>query len=421
MSSAIEESDRSLGPPLHVILAWSYIEWGGAQIYLLSIIRNAPPNWRFTLVVPRETKPDLIRFFEPYGVEFDFADVLMDWSATSSVWSKLTRHARRIRSEWAMYRRLCRYDLNRAVVHIDAPPWQSWILLYLLTRRGNVFVTMHNALSWNPPKWRKIIWSWRINFLMGRRNFHFYSANQNSIDNLKLFTKQRYWGRFTLTRATINPPEIEKVVAGAFDPAQLRAKHDLPADRFLVLCVGQFIDRKGRWIFLEAAKKVLQTNSDIQFVWVGPHAPNAEENRRIEEFRLGENFRFILSRDIGTERADILRFFRLADVFALPSFLEGLPIAILEAQALGIPTISTNVNAIPEAVVNEQTGLLIEAGDADALAGAIEKLNRDPELRAKLASGGRTHVLAHFDERVAARIALEGYAKSLAAESGRAR
>ena len=76
---------------------------------------------------------------------------------------------------------------------------------------------------------------------------------------------------------------------------------------------------------------------------------------------------------------------RLADVFALVSFQEGLPISLLEAMALKIPCISTNVNAIPEAVKHLETGLLIEAGDAEKLAEYFLKLKADKELREKLA------------------------------------
>ena len=73
---------------------------------------------------------------------------------------------------------------------------------------------------------------------------------------------------------------------------------------------------------------------------------------------------FLSSDQIGTEHVDLFKLLRLADVFALPSYVEGLPISIIEAMALGIPTISTNINAIPEAIKHLETGILIEAGNS---------------------------------------------------------
>ena len=109
----------------------------------------------------------------------------------------------------------------------------------------------------------------------------------------------------------------------------------------------------------------------------------------------------------------MLSFFRVADAFALPSYVEGLPIALLEAMALERPSISTNVYAIPEAVKDNETGLLIEAGDAHGLADAILKLKSDPTLRARLGADGRRFVIEHFDERDAAATAIAAYEDAL--------
>ena len=97
----------------------------------------------------------------------------------------------------------------------------------------------------------------------------------------------------------------------------------------------------------------------------------------------------------------------------MPSFVEGLPIALLEAMALRRPSISTNVYAIPEAVKDRETGILIDAGDSKALADAILLLKDDVELRESLADAGREFVLRNFDERDAAAKAIAAYEESL--------
>jgi glycosyltransferase involved in cell wall biosynthesis len=156
--------------------------------------------------------------------------------------------------------------------------------------------------------------------------------------------------------------------------------------------------------------------NDIMFVWVSPALPTGAVADRVESFELGDVLHLIRSEDVGKERQDILKFFGVADMFALPSYVEGVPIALLEAMAMGLQCVSTNVYGIPEAIINEETGLLIEAGDADALAEAILRLANDEQLRRKLGKAGRQHAMTKFDERVAAKTAVAAYLEAVASE-----
>ena len=115
-----------------VIYLWNYTESGGAQIYFLSIIKNAPKDRRFTVVLPRDSKPGIIDFFEQFGVEFDFLEPHLEMKART-IYEKVARQWRRITSEIAVYGRLLKYDLKKSVVCIEAASRQSWILLYFLS------------------------------------------------------------------------------------------------------------------------------------------------------------------------------------------------------------------------------------------------------------------------------------------------
>ena len=121
---------------------------------------------------------------------------------------------------------------------------------------------------------------------------------------------------------------------------------------------------------------------------------------------------FIQSTEVGKEREDLFKLLLLADVFALPSYLEGLPISLLEAMALGKVVISTNVNGIPEAVRHLETGWLIEPGAVGELVEAIQTLKDDWNLREKLAQQGSRFVSKNFDESVAAQTACQGHSGS---------
>lgn len=392
-----------------LILFWPYLEWGGAQIYFLAIIREAIADWDVTVILPRASSGQILEFIEQTGAKIEFLDFHTDSHPAPSIARKLQRQLRRISVELASFRFLGRYNLRESVLHIEFPPWQSWILFTALSmRRANVFVTMHNATPRNPA-WRAVVWKLRLQFVSRLPGFHIFTSNQDAKDKLRGWVEDGFWNDIRVTYTSVNPPEIEDVRALKLDTAGLRRSQAISEDKFIALCVGQFVDRKGRWIFLEAAQIVAREHPDVQFVWMSPSIPSESDQKRLDSYGLGDSFRFVLSENVGVKRADILSFFRIADVFALPSYVEGLPIALLEAMALGVPSISTNVYAIPEAVKEMETGLLIQAGDATALAGAIIKLKDDAVLRRDLSRRGSEFVLKTFDERVASRKALAEY------------
>ena len=95
--------------------------------------------------------------------------------------------------------------------------------------------------------------------------------------------------------------------------------------------------------------------------------------------------------------AQVRQGMRHANAFVLNSTYEGLPHVVLEAMAAGLPVIATNAGGTGEVVENEVTGLLIPIGDEAALAGAIGRLWREPELGRRLVAAATTRIAAHFD------------------------
>ena len=97
-----------------------------------------------------------------------------------------------------------------------------------------------------------------------------------------------------------------------------------------------------------------------------------------------------------TPHDEMLRKMESADLFVLPSYAEGLPMVVLEAMGAGLPVVSTRVGGIPEAVVDGETGILLEPGDVVCLAAALRTLAEDPELRARMGVAGRDRVREKF-------------------------
>jgi glycosyltransferase involved in cell wall biosynthesis len=96
------------------------------------------------------------------------------------------------------------------------------------------------------------------------------------------------------------------------------------------------------------------------------------------------------------DAASVAEEFRQADVFVLPSRNEGLPVALIEAMSHGCAIVSTPVGSIADAIISEQTGLLVDIGDSDALAKALFRLVESRELRVRLGAAARTKFAASF-------------------------
>ena len=390
--------------PEQVFYVWNYLEWGGAQVYFLGIAARIKDRTKVKFLFPVGTDKQFINFCDNLGFEYEFIGIAADLQPADSLRRKVERHWNKIYGEFYLLKFLQKFDLESSILHIELTPWQSVAALILLCFRAKVFVTMHNAL---PPvsKWRTILWKLKFRVITRFQNFNLFASNQNAKDSLKPFVSEIFFQKVKVTFTNVNPDEVEEVLKSV----EYFNKFDLPPKDFKIFCLGQFIDRKGRWTFLEAARNALEKSLDMTFIWISNSVLTEDEKEKILSFDLGDKFRLIESAEVGGNHSDLMKFLRNADVFTLPSFVEGLPISLLEAMALKIPVISTNVYAIPEAVKDNETGILIEAGNSKSLADGILKLKNDVDLRKKLAENGQKWVLANFNEKSVAEIAFENY------------
>jgi glycosyltransferase involved in cell wall biosynthesis len=164
-----------------------------------------------------------------------------------------------------------------------------------------------------------------------------------------------------------------------------------PAD--LVACqVGRLEPIKDHATALRALGRVVARRPEARLVLVG----DGPEKGRLHELagRLG-----LLSqiRFLGM-RYDVPRVLAGADLLLLSSTSEGIPLALIEGMAAGLPVVSTNVGGVPEVVVHGTTGLVAPAGDEAALAGAILRLAEDASLRRQMGENGRQRAQTMFSE-----------------------
>lgn len=391
-----------------IIFAWNYIEWGGVQTSTLPLIREARKRYEVLVVMPTNSSPELENLLRAEGAKIEYFGPPYDLRPANTIFAKMRRRFSIIMSERALLRHLFAESMDDTIVHVDLSPQKSFLTLLRLCLKTHVFVTVHNS-SPRSNLMREILRTIKLRILARMKRFHVFCANNDAGEYLRGYLSKDTKKKITLVRDAVDLLLINSILETGYDRFQSVTSAGLRADKRLILTVGQFIDRKGRWAYLEAISKICQRRDDLQFVWVMPELPNVADLKRVKTFELGENFRMVLSENLGSSRRDILSFFRVADLFVLPSLVEGVPLALIEAMALGLPCVSTNVHGIPEAIESGRTGLLVEGGDVDALVHAIETTIDDRELSKPLARRGQDFVMANFDEQRSAQIALSEY------------
>ncbi|MCJ8505906.1 glycosyltransferase family 4 protein [Kocuria flava] len=179
------------------------------------------------------------------------------------------------------------------------------------------------------------------------------------------------------------------------------ADHGVPT----VLFVGVICRRKGT-VELARAGRALRAKGvvDWKLVAVGGQGPTPEDEYReiVEEFRAAD----LAASLVGPEYGDQVKA-RLAeaDIFVLPSYLEGQPIAILEAMASGLPVVGTAVGAVPDVIRDGVEGRIVEPGDVSGLAAAMEQLILDRQIRGRMAAASRKRAEEfHSLDRLARRL-----------------
>jgi len=170
--------------------------------------------------------------------------------------------------------------------------------------------------------------------------------------------------------------------------AAVRREWGLGDDEVAVVALGALEVRKGHAVLLAAATGLASAAPRLRYVFCG-------EGRQAKALAGAAAALDGVVEMVGFRR-DVAACLAAADIVALPSLQEGLGVAALEAMAASRPVVASRVGGLAEAVVHEETGLLVPPGDPTALAAALARLARDPDLRARLGAAGHARVLARY-------------------------
>jgi glycosyltransferase involved in cell wall biosynthesis len=190
-----------------------------------------------------------------------------------------------------------------------------------------------------------------------------------------------HWDKLEVTPLGVDPAQ--------FAPRPFRRD----PERFEILCVGRLTPAKGQHILLRALRRIRDARPGVLLRFVGDGPDRESLEQATARLGLTDCVRFE-----GAVNQDRIRaFYDAADLFALASFAEGIPVVLMEAMAMTVPCVSTCITGIPELIRDGIDGLLVPASDDEGLAAAILRLIEDPDMRRRLGCAGRQRVIEKYD------------------------
>lgn len=200
------------------------------------------------------------------------------------------------------------------------------------------------------------------------------------------------------------------------DKRAIRRQLGLAGDARLLIMVGTFKEQKGHCYLVQSASSLLPNFPELHILLVGDGELRDRLELQVEALGLSERIHFL------GNRSDVPELLAASDCFVLPSLWEGLPMALIEAMACGLPIVATEVSGSKQVMVSGETGLLVPPGDALQLTEALTRLLSDPAQAREMGTAARRRVETEFsarkqaDEHVALFNAQNGVDLSLAFE-----
>jgi glycosyltransferase involved in cell wall biosynthesis len=197
-----------------------------------------------------------------------------------------------------------------------------------------------------------------------------------------------------------------RVLAAGRDALRLRL--GVPADALVIAMIARFTREKGYPEFLAMARRLAQCRADAHFLVVGT---SIRERDAVKVSPATQGLKGRLT--VLVDRDDMPEIYGAADLVVLPTYREGFPRSLVEASAMGIPVVATQIRGCREAVLDGQTGLLVPPGDVEALYYAVTKLADDSARRLRMSDTATRRARIEFDERGVCERVLAVYADLL--------
>lgn len=305
--------------------------------------------------------------------------------------------ARAMAELWAVLRRE-RFD----ILHTHNPKTGLYgRILGRLARVPVVVHTTHGLYASPDDPWPKRLLVYGLEGVASR--FSDAELVQNPED-LALMTRLRL---VSPKRARLlgNGIDLARFDPARFSPARrraIRSELGIPAGQVVVGAVGRLVGEKG---FADLFDALPLLGKGVTVIVAGPGDESKADALPVESV---EQARALGVRFLGM-RTDIETIYAAMDIFVLASHREGFPRAAMEAAAMGLPVVATDIRGCREVVCDGENGILVPLRNSRAIASAVRRLSADPLGRERMGAASRRRALDRFDERLVVNTVLETY------------
>ncbi len=197
-----------------------------------------------------------------------------------------------------------------------------------------------------------------------------------------------------------NFPKHEKI--------KIRTQLGIKAE-IVLLFLGRITKDKGIFELIESFSQLLQENLSLKLIIAGPFEDNLEQS-----------FKAYAQQLCGSEKVLFLKFcekpenlIAITDILCLPSYREGFGTVAIEAAAMGVPTVGTKIYGLTDAIVDGQTGLLVEPRNTTQLTRALKTLISNEQLRVTMGQHAKERAIKEFDSRIVSHLVVNEYSRLL--------
>jgi colanic acid/amylovoran biosynthesis glycosyltransferase len=195
-----------------------------------------------------------------------------------------------------------------------------------------------------------------------------------------------------------------RVIHIGLDAEEFSADHRPRGAGRTIVSVARLVPLKGHAVLFEAIARLRHEGLPTELILVGDGSERPALMRLAQDLGIGDSV--VFAGAVGQDR--IKQHYAAADVVCLASFVEGVPVVLMEAMAMGVPVVATRIAGIPELVVDNGSGVLVDAGSSDDLADGLRSvLTATAERRAEMGATGRARVEHAFRADVAATLLLD--------------
>ena len=345
-----------------------------AHIRVLYLVKGLGPGGAERLIVAAASAHDRSAFSLRLAYLLPWKDALVPELESLDVPTTCLNVRRELDLRWGMRLRRELMENPADILHAHSPYPAAIARLVVRTLprrlRPRIVYTLHN--TWGSFS--------RLTRLLNGLTYGLDSADiaVSRIVNDTLTPRRR-----ERTEVLVHGIQLDEARSQMGKRASIRSELGVAPDEFVVGTIANFRAQKDYPNLLEAALLLKQRDVPIRIIAVG-QGPLEEEMRALHDsMALGDRVLLLGQRD------DAVAVLGACDAFVMASKNEGLPVAIMEALALGLPICATSVGGIPEAVTDGVEGQLVPPSDPESLASALTRLATEPVLREQLAAGAR--------------------------------